>query len=240
MAVPARAGAAQGWRSLSGPGSTCAAQGDPGRAPEPEMRGNSPLRRRVRGQRQGLGPAETGLQGPRRVASERARGPGDGRVGPRTAPEGPTVLQDDRRRPSREAAARSSGARGGAAGGAVRVRSERGRAASTCAGAAGGWSGALSPGARRLTCRPAREAKEGARGAESRVRPPAADSNTDGWCARPISARSGAGRTGRQRPIGERAGEPRPVARSGCASGVRGTLGAAGTGSRWKSGLLST
>lgn len=56
-----------------------------------------------------------------------------------------------------------------------------------------------------------------------RVRPPAADSNTDGWRARPISSRPRAGRTGRRRPMGGRAG--------GCASGSRDTLGAAGAGS---------
>lgn len=54
------------------------------------------------------------------------------------------------------------------------------------------------------------------------VRPPAADSNTDGWRARPISSWPWAERTGRQRPMGGRAG--------GCASGARGTLGEAGVG----------
>lgn len=65
-----------------------------------------------------------------------------------------------------------------------------------------GGDGAPSPGPRRRRRLPAgghTKPKEREAPPSPERRPPAADSNTDGWRPRPISARPGAGRTGRRR-----------------------------------------
>lgn len=173
------------------------------------------------------------LRPPRRGGSRSGVGCGDatsqaaarGGSGGRTRSRGARGLFDGRAARDDDRGAGEAG-RPAPGGGAWRAEEPReggpregwARPAPTCCRRGRGWRGARLAAGRRLTCRPTRRAEDGTGGASPGARPPASDSNTDGCCVRPISARSG--RTPeRQRPIGGRAVQPRPQHAAGVLPG---------------------